>query len=162
MTLRPWILCCLLLLPSASVIAKEPQADILGVRLGMTEEDAHRRLLKVGSPDTSQAESDEAPLWKLRDRRFASLLVHFGRDGRVEWVTAYAREGGRRLRYGDVADTSLARHTGFHIYTWTVAGKGSRPGYVLTARGKTPEYLSSLSLSPLPPAPPDSSGARRR
>src|SRR5438093_12097530 len=107
MTSRAWIFCGLLLLVPAAAPAKQPPMEILGVRLGMGEDDVHRRLLKVGSPDSSQTEESEMDqLWKLRDRRWASLLVHFDPAGRVEWVTAYDREGGRYLRYSASMDTS--------------------------------------------------------
>ena len=153
MVSKAWILGGFLMLHPVGPPVHQPPSEILGIRLGMSEEDAHRRLVRVGKPSTAEVESDLDQVWTLRDRRYGSLLLHLDRDGRVEWLTAYARPGARSLRYCDVADTSLAHHAGFHIYTWTVPPQGSRPGYVLTARGNDPAFLSTLSLSPLPPPP---------
>jgi hypothetical protein len=149
----------LLLLPAAAAAGKRPPEHLLGIRLGMPDHQVRERLARMGTMQATRPGTDVEQLWTLRDRRFASLLLRFDRDYRVKWMTAYARADGKRLGYHQVADTSLARRSGRYIYIWQVAPSRHRSGYLVVARGTAPERLSSLSLSGLPAAAPETAGA---
>lgn len=60
-----------------------------------------------------------------------------------------ARTDGPRIRYEEVADVKSAQqsHTGNdHKFTWEVAARRGRFGYILVARGHDPVYLESYSV----------------
>jgi hypothetical protein len=157
-TIRLALICFALLLPARPAVfaaVKGPAPGVLGVSLGMTEEAARKLLRRLGEQkkETKKEEEEEGgeeEVWNLtRDPRYASVIVGFDRRHRVRYVTAFAREGGRRVRYGDVGDVKGARREGDgknYRYTWEVAAKGGRPGYLAIARGADPQYLSSYSV----------------
>jgi hypothetical protein len=129
---------------------KWPRAEVLGVRLGMEEEEAHERLEKVGRREEEGEEREaEQEVWILgRESRFAYLLVRFNREERVSLVTAVVREG-RRMMYSEVASLKNARRTTDgrnYTYTWRVPPRGGQAGYVVVARGSHPDYLTSYSI----------------
>jgi hypothetical protein len=133
----------------ASAAGKPPPSEILGIHPGMPEEEAHRRLVRIGELQEGKVSNKKGRFeqnWKLRDARFANLLVRFDSKHRVKWLTGYVREG-VHVRYDSIADTTLAARTGRYIYRWTVEAREGRPGGTLLARGSSPAFLSSLSLS---------------
>jgi hypothetical protein len=144
----------LALLAAAEAQAKSPPRDVLGIRLGMSEAEVHRRLARIG------VEAGYAPakrekrkeMWELRDQRIASVAIKFDDEGRLSWITAFARADGKRLRYRDVVDLTKAERLGFYIYVWRVPARGEQPAYALTARGAGPEYVGNYSIYRLPGA----------
>lgn len=130
--------------------AKEPPRDILGIQIGMSFDDAHKRLEKIGRLDREERKRQE--VWVLtNDRRFSHLIIGFDQNGGVRYVTVLAREG-KQVRYSHVLDTKKAKVTSgvknYH-YTWEVAARDKRPGYQVMAQGSDPDYLSSYSLKKL-------------
>ena len=83
--------------------------DVLGVRPGMSEEEARRRLYKVGREQIE--ERMKHGVWEVRDSRIAHVGVRFDNKTRVvRWVTAIARKDAKnRLRYSDIGDLKRAR-----------------------------------------------------
>lgn len=147
-------LAALTVLAAAEAQAKSPPRDILGIRLGMSEAEVHRRLARIG------VESGYAParlekhkeMWEVRDARIASVAIKFDDEGRLLWITAFARPEGKRLRYRDVADLARAERLGFYIYVWRVPARGERPAYAVTARGAGPDYVGNYSIYSQPGA----------
>ena len=144
---RASLICVVLALAAGAAWAKDPPREVLGVRLGMPEAEARRRLDRAGR--RQEAERMKHEVWEVRDARVSHVGVRF-RDGRVRWVVASARaDARRRLRYADIGDPSRAEHKTDgtnHTYVWSVAGRAGRPGYVVVAGGKDPEYLTSYRL----------------
>lgn len=143
-------LSALLVVIAAQSKTKEPPRDILGIRIGMSADDAHKRLEKLGRLDREERKRQE--VWVLADDpRFSHLLLGFDQDGGVRYVTALARDA-RQVRYSDVLDTKRAKVTSgvrnYH-YTWEVAARDRRPAYQVMAQGSDPDYLSSYSLKKL-------------
>ena len=141
-------LCLLLTLAAPPAAAgKGPPRDVLGVRLGMPETEARRRLDRAGR--RQEAERMKHEVWEVRDARLSHVGVRF-RDGRVRWVVASARAGARRrLRYADLGDPARAEHKTDgtnHTYVWAVPARAGRPGYVVVAGGRDPVYLTSYRL----------------
>ena len=154
---RLWLyaIIVLLTLAPASALAGKIPTDLLGIRVGMEDRDARRRLEKMGTPVTSA----EAPkqTWNLRDKRYSSVTIRYDANWRVLWMTAFAREGGKRVRYGDIGDLNRAHRGGSYVYTWTLpVSKDGEPS-AITARGPDPNYLSSISI--YPPTPPGTGDA---
>ena len=131
-----------------------PRRDVLGVRLEMSEAEAHNVLAKIGElrndPDRRNAAFEQ--VWVLRDDpRFSHVILGLDKkQKRVRYVTAVAREGApKRMRYSEVADLKKAQREVSPVsysYTWEVKpGKGER-AYFLIATGRDPQYLTYFSI----------------
>lgn len=123
--------------------------NVLGLRLGMTQTEVHRRLQKIGTLDREVRGRQE--VWSLSsETRFASLLIGFDKDFKVRYVTAIAREGGPRMRYSELASIKEAyaetANGAYTRYTWEAKPGKQKPGYFLIAEGRDPEYLKSFSI----------------
>ena len=143
-----FLACALPLLFAGGAEAKTPPKDILGIHPGMSAAEASRRMAKIGTEigeDEARIEKGKE-LWRVRDRRLESVAFKYGRNGRVKWVTGFARKNGRRLRYKDLADLESGRLLGKYIYEWSIPARGDRPAYFIQARGTDPEYVGSYSL----------------
>jgi hypothetical protein len=79
----------------------------MGIRLDMTQEEAHARLKKIGSMEKEERKRQE--VWAINDPRVSHLLVGFDPSLRVRYVTAIARAIGLRIRYDDVGDVKTAQ-----------------------------------------------------
>jgi hypothetical protein len=129
--------------------AKDPPGDVFGVRPGMGEPEARRRLDKVGQVQVN--DRMKHAVWEVRDSRISFVGVRFdARTKVIRWITVIARaDAKQRLRYSDMADLSIAQHKTDgtnHTYIWRVSARGKRPGYVFEALGNDPEYLTSYRL----------------
>jgi len=132
-----------------AAVAKDPPRDVLGVRPGMSENEARRRLDKIGRRQPGERMKHE--VWEVSDRRISHVGVRFDAKTRVvRWVTAIARaDANPRLRYDDLADTARAQHKTDgtnHTYIWNVPARGKHPRYVVEALGSDPQYLTSYRL----------------
>lgn len=137
--------------------AKAAPRAVLGVSPGMSEEAARRVLRRVAEKQGDEGKKEEEEeghgreeIWTLkRDPHFAKVIVGLDAGNRVRYVTALAREAGRRMAYSDVAALKDARaeESGvFRRYTWEVKSRGRTPGYLVIAQGRDPQYLMSLSI----------------
>jgi hypothetical protein len=144
---------CLLLAVSGfaeSAVAKQPRPEIMGVRLGMSRQEAHARLKKKGSLEKEERKRQE--VWAIRDRRVSHLLVGFDPDFRVRYVTAIARPNAPRISYSEVADVKLAQqknNQGNYKFTWEVAARRKQSAYLVVAHGRDPQHLDSYSVKKL-------------
>ena len=145
----------LVLISSLSLLALATSAtaalrsDVMGLRLEMSKEAVHQRLVKVGRFEREERGRQE--VWTLTNEpRFASLLVGYDREYKVRYITAIAREGGRRMRYSEVAplkDAQVENAGGaYYRYTWELKPGKKRAGYFLSAEGRDPQYLKSFSI----------------
>lgn len=143
-----WLVCLLASLTATETQAKSPPRDILGLRLGMNEAEVHRRLtrigLEAGYPPAKLEKRKE--LWEVRHPKIASVAFKFDDEGRLKWITAFARKEGKRLRYRDVVDLRKAQRVGYYIYVWKVPAREGKPAYAVMARGADPEYLGNYAL----------------
>ena len=143
------IICCLLLLASACATKVEPKPEILGVRLGMTREEAHARLKNIGQLEKEERRQQE--VWRLtNDPGYTHLMVAYNKEyTSVRYITAVANEGGRRLRYADVINLGSARAESTpasHTYTQDVSARDGQPGFVAKAIGNDATYLKYYSV----------------
>lgn len=145
-------ICCLLLLlfaPACGTKSVEPKPEILGVRLGMSREEAHARLRSIGQLEKQERRQQE--VWRLNgDPGYSHLMVAYNKEyTAVRYVTAVANEGGQRVRYADVVDLGRARAESIQAsrtYTQDVPARNNQPGFVTKAIGDDPTYLKYYSV----------------
>jgi hypothetical protein len=143
-------LCCLILLAVAcSSSSREPEPEILGVRLGMGRDEARARLESIGQLEKEERRQQQ--VWRLNgDARYTHLIVAFDKGyTAVRYVTAVANEQGSRVRYSDVIDTARARAEttpATRTYTQDVPARDGRPAFVAKAIGSDPETLKYYSV----------------
>jgi hypothetical protein len=138
-------------LQAMPIAPKKPPREVFGLSLGMSEESVHRRLRKIAiqkKEEREEEEGGEQELWILkRDSRFNYVLTRFTGDHRLIFVTVVAHPN--RVRYGDIAnvdEATKATDGTNYSYKWRVEAGRKQPGYLLIARGSSPEFLTSYSL----------------
>ncbi len=143
-------LCCVLLSAAAcSKAGREPQPEILGVRLGMTRDEARARLQTIGQLEKEERRQQE--VWRLNDdASYSHLIVAYDKGyTAVRFITAVATDEGRRVRYGDVIDRARAREDltpATRTYTQQVPARDGRPAFIVKAIGGDPESLKYYSV----------------
>jgi hypothetical protein len=143
--MRAALATALLLGLAVPAAAKQGPRDVLGLYPGMSDIEVRERLQKVGQVVRGKDRLKQT--WKLSDKRYGFLVLRYDENWKMHWVTAFAREGGRRVPYRNIGDLSLATHTGQHFYTWTVPARSGAGSWTIVARGEDPQYLESISIS---------------
>jgi len=131
----------------ASGAPAKPRAEIMGISLDMSRDDARTRLKSIGSLEREDRKRQE--VWAIKDPRISPLIVGYDADNRVRYVTAIARTEGPRIRYQEVADLRSAERVvnqGNHKFTWEVEARRGRAAFVMIARGHDPQFLDSYSV----------------
>ena len=139
-------------------LTQELPREILGVNLKMTKEDAQKRLREIGMFVRNEAGWQE--VWKVRDGSFSHLIVVFGKDGKLNYVTAVAAENkeAKRVEYQKIGSLKTARQTGdveiknFN-YQWDLPSGEDGPHTLVIAAGRDPKFLTTYSLKNLDNAP---------
>ena len=142
-------ICCLLLLAPACSRASRPGPEILGVRLGMTREEAHARLQTIAKLEKEERKQQE--VWRLDgDPSYTHLMVAFDKEhASVRYVTAVANEQGRRVSYAEVMSLDGARlesTPASRTYVREFPERAGRPGFIAKAIGADPTYLKYYSV----------------
>ncbi len=126
--------------------------EVLGVRLGMSKEEAEARLSQLGQLEKQERKQQE--VWKLTDDpSYSHLIVAYNKEyTSLRFITAVAKEDGRRVRYADVIDTSQARRAeagSTYTYTLEVPAKESQPRFEVRLVGNSPNYLKYYTIEKL-------------
>ena len=142
-------ICCLLVLAPACATSVEPKPEIVGIRLGMSREEAHARLQSIGQLEKEERRQQE--VWRLaNDPTYSHLMVAYNKEyTAVRYITAVANEQGRRVRYADVVDLARAREQNTpasRAYTQDVPARGDQQGFVAKAMGADATYLKFYSV----------------
>ena len=143
-------ICCLLLLAAAACSkATGPKPEILGVRLGMSREEAHARLQEVGKLEKQERKQQE--VWRLNgDPNYSHVMVAYNKEyTSVRYVTAVANEQGSRVPYTDVVNPEGARlesTQATRTYTQETPARDGQPGFITKAIGTDPTYLKYYSV----------------
>ncbi len=142
-------ICCLLLLAVACSSAAGPKPEILGVRLGMSREEAHARLQEVGKLEKQERKQQE--VWRLNgDPNYSHVMVAYNKEyTSVRYITAVANEQGGRVPYADVVNTRGARlesTQASRTYTQETPARDGQPGFITRAIGTDPTYLKYYSV----------------
>ncbi len=144
----PALVVILLLSSIATASAAPPRAELAGLRLGMSEEQARETLARHGKPlrgKGEESERGEQESWSLDRGPWA--FVAFGIDGeRLRWITAFARRAGPHIRYRDIGSLADSKRSGFYFFTWKVPAARGRSPYLVIARGTDSTYVTSVSL----------------
>ena len=149
-SILPFLLC------AASLIAKEPARDVLGIQLTMSREQALQRLGEIG--DFVRHERKRQEVWTVRNEAFSHVIVGFDQKEMIRYVTAVARtdQEARRLPYSSVGSLEEAKQAGdvaiknFN-YQWQVPAAAGAPPMMAIARGRDPEFLDTLTLKRVEP-----------
>lgn len=136
---------------SADASAGEVQREILGIHFKLAKDDVHKRLNELGSFVRAERKGQE--VWQIRDPSFSHLIVAFGKDGALRFVTAVAREeaGAKRVAYEEIGNLDKARQAGdpgiknFN-YEWDLPSQNGSPRILVNARGRDPTFLTTYSL----------------
>ncbi|HEV2881026.1 MAG TPA: hypothetical protein VGX24_07085 [Pyrinomonadaceae bacterium] len=143
------IICCLLLASACAKTGSEPKPEILGVRLGMTRDEAHARLKNIGQLEKEERRQQE--VWRLtNDPGYTHLMVAYNKEyTSVRYITAVANEQGSRVRYADVVNLGSARlesAQASRTYTQEVPAHADQPAFITKAIGTDPTYLKYFSV----------------
>lgn len=132
-------------------INAQTKHDVLGLKIGMNKEDAVKRLQKIGSKERDERKQQE--IWNLTDdSSYSHIIIAFNKENKVRFITAKARESGKRVRYSDVIDVKKARQMGAvnnYKYVLEMPARGKKPGYKVIARGQDQDYLTYFSIEEL-------------
>lgn len=133
----------------AAKTASELPKEILGIPIGMSREDAERRLEEIAAFESDHQKFGQ--LWKLKnDPHFSSIAVAYDKDDRVRFVTAFVEKAAakEKIRFADVGDLTKAKAEileAHHRYIWEVDGDGS--AYVVNIYGDNPDFVTTFSLA---------------
>ena len=141
-----------LLIVDVGAAVRNPRGVILGLRLGMREEAAHRKLRKIASQQKEEKDAEkegEQEVWLLRDRRLDYLVLMFNHEHQLWFMTVVVRQGSHMLysELGDLKRASKATDGRNYTYTWKVNRSAGQKSYLVVARGGDPNYLTSWSIS---------------
>lgn len=145
------------LLVAATALAgpgENPVREILGLNLNMTNEEARERLEKIGSREKDEAGWQE--VWKVRDDHLSHVIVGFGKDEKLHYVTAVAREDkeAKRVPYSDIGNLKKSLQAGDvkiknFKYEWELPAGKENPRMQVIAAGRDPKFLTTYSLKNL-------------
>lgn len=148
--MRRAVLPAFLLFAVASLTAREPAPQILGLRLGMSYAEARSRLNQIGQ---FKSEDEGQQVWTLtHDQRYQFAIIGFDRDRQVRFVTVLVRQDGKPVSYADVGDIARATQSGGPgnlRYTWKLSDKAGRFEYLVIAKGKDPRHLDQYAVKRL-------------
>lgn len=124
--------------------------DILGINVGLSKDEAEKRLNQIGQ--MQREEQNRQQVWLLKkDAHYGYLALGYGEDNRVNYVAAIAKpKGGEPVFYKNIGDLSAAKReiTGPNYrYTWTVSDEPDESDLYVIAQGKNAEFLSLLTIS---------------
>jgi hypothetical protein len=147
--LSSFVLLILLALFSVQTSEAKTKSDILGISLGMSYDEATRRLQKIGKLEKNESKLQE--IWTLnKNASFSHLIVGFDKETKeVRFVTAKALAGGKRVKYEDVLDTKKAKQAGAvnnYKYIQEIPAQGKRAAFKIIAMGQDSNYLTYFSI----------------
>ena len=110
----------------------------------------HERLKKIGTLVRGET-GQEA--WEVKDQTFLHVIVGFGKDDRLRYVTAVARtdKEAKPMAYGEIGDLKEAQQIGDPAiknfqYVWKLQPEKGESSTVVLAMGRDPKILSTLTL----------------
>ena len=128
-------------------LGKKPADEVLGLRLGMNEGAARKRLSKMATMQPEEGRKKQQ-VWILRDNSTHSYLITRFKNNQLVFVTAVVHPQAR-VRYanlGAIEEAATGNDGQNYTYKWKVAARGNRPGYFVVARGSNADFLTSYSL----------------
>lgn len=147
---RAAFLAFLILSLTTLAVGQQPAPQILGLSLGMSYNQAHAQLNKIGQ---FRSEDEGQQVWQLSyDKHYQYLIIGFDRDRTVRYITVLARPGGQPVNYADVGNLADAARSGAEgnlRYTWKANDKKGNFEYLAIAKGKDHRYLNLYAIKRL-------------
>lgn len=145
---------------AVGVLAQKPDKkvisdSILGVKIGMTAEQADEALERVGANPAGEGvgESEEGEtkeVWTIRGTAFSRVVLMRNKSGRVAWISGFVRPA-KEIDFRDLGDLTAAARSDANQAVWNVTTADG--GYRLVAKGRegkaTIIYLLSLASAPI-------------
>ncbi len=131
--------------------AVNPPPDILGISIGMSKEDAKRRLEEIAVFERDERKRQQ--VWRMKDAaRFGHIAVGYDENDRIRYVSGIVDKSiaKERIRYSDVGDLSTAKKEivePHRRYIWDVPERDGKPAYSIIINGDEPEFVSIYSLN---------------
>lgn len=131
--------------------ASELPKDILGISVGMSKENAQKRLEEIAVFERDEEKRQQ--VWLLKDdAHFKYLILGYDASNQVRYVTAIAEPSvaKARIRFSEVGDLSKAKKEVLephYKYIWQVHETDGKPDYDVYTYGDSPEFLMHYSLS---------------
>lgn len=124
--------------------------DLLGLSIGMSKEQAQRRLEEIATFESEARKVGQ--LWRLKnDPHFSSVAVDYDKENRIRFVTAFVEKTAKeKIRFTDVGDLTKARAEiiePHYRYIWEVPGTDDKPAYFVNVYGDNPEFVTTYSLA---------------
>lgn len=115
----------------------------------MSKEDAHKRLQEIGQLEKEEKRQQE--IWALKDNdAYSHLIIAYNKDNnQVRFITAVAKENGRKVRYSEAIDVGKSEQTtagNNRIYTLTVRANNDYPAHIIKVTGTDPDFLKYFSI----------------
>ncbi len=128
-------------------------ADIRGIKINMTKDDAHKRLDEIATSMHQAKKRQE--VWLLKDDpNFSHIMLGYDRENRVRFVTTTLEKKWlkqkKRLTFAEIGDLSKAKKESIgdtHKYYWNVAENGNYPEYQVYTYGDDEEHVLHYSLA---------------
>jgi REP element-mobilizing transposase RayT len=125
----------------------EPSPEILGIKLGLSREEALPQLQKIATLEKQERKQQE--VWSLNgDQPYSHLIISYDKELKsMRFINAVAKE--KRVRYKDVIDINTAKSTtsgSNYTYELEVPEKNNQLAYVIKAIGVDPEYLQYYAI----------------
>jgi hypothetical protein len=125
--------------------------DLLGIYIGMTREDAQKRLEEIAVFESKARKVGH--LWKLKDNpRFSHLAIDYNKENKIRFVTAFvdAATAKERIRFAEIGDLATAKteiSEPHYRYIWEVPAEGEKPARVVNIYGDNPEFVTMYTLA---------------
>jgi hypothetical protein len=125
--------------------------DLLGIYIGMNQEDAQKRLEEIAVFESKARKAGH--LWKLKnDPRFSHLAIDYNKENKIRFVAAFVEPetAKERIRYTEVGDLTTAKteiSEPHYRYIWEVPAEGDKPACVVNIYGDNPEFVTMYSLA---------------
>ena len=131
--------------------ASELPKDILGISIGMSKNDAQKRLEEIALFERDEEKKQQ--IWRLKnDPRFSELAVGYDKENNLRYITLFVDKATakERIRFTDVGDLSKSRKEiiePHYRYIWEIAASEGKPAYYVNIYGDEPEFLTMFTLS---------------
>lgn len=125
--------------------------DVLGVSVGMTKEDAEKRLKDIANFDRAERKSQQ--IWILKDNpNFSHLAVGYDKQDKIRYASAIASDPKNKklLRFTEIGDIKQAKPElvpPHHRYIWETSSENPQNAQIILAYGDNPDFLSFFSIS---------------
>jgi hypothetical protein len=121
---------------------------ILGVRIGMTLDEAQAQLGRLGTRAGRELrDGGHKEAWTLKATDYGSVALRTDARGRVVWITGF-RRAGQEAPFSEFGDLSRATLHDRARAVWDI--RNERPGYRLMVRGNDGK-AQVVTLLAMPP-----------